>query len=76
MFLRTSTHSGAHRDEFRLRPKNGKVRRVETLGLEYFEWDGRERRVVSFNGTIQDITERREPREKEKLIMLRTCSVS
>jgi hypothetical protein len=67
MFLRTSTHSGAHRDESRLRPKNGKVRRVETLRLEYFEGDGRERRVVSFNGTIQDITERGERREKEQL---------
>jgi PAS domain S-box-containing protein len=55
--------------EFRLRRRNGEVRWVETLGLAYFEGDGRERRAVSFVGTLQDITERREREEKERLLM-------
>src|SRR5258706_2527733 len=62
--------------EFRLRRAEGEVRWVETLGLAYFEGDGRERRAVSFVGTVQDITERkkreeerREREEKEHLLM-------
>ncbi len=62
--------------EFRLRRADGEVRWVETLGLAYFEGDGRERRAVSFVGTVQDITERkkreeerREREEKEHLLM-------
>jgi two-component sensor histidine kinase len=42
---------------------------VETLGLAYFEGDGRERQAVSFGGTVQDITERKEREEKEHLLM-------
>jgi two-component sensor histidine kinase len=42
---------------------------VETLGLAYFEGDGRERRAVSVVGTIADITRRKEREEKEHLLM-------
>jgi PAS domain S-box-containing protein len=38
--------------EFRLRRAHGEVRWVETLGLAYFEGDGRERRAVTFVGTV------------------------
>jgi PAS domain S-box-containing protein len=62
--------------EFRLRRAGGEIRWVETLGLAYFEGDGRERRPVSFVATVQDITERkrreeerREREEKEHLLM-------
>jgi PAS domain S-box-containing protein len=55
--------------EFRLRRRDGKVRWVETLGLAYFEGDGSERRAVTFVGTLQDITERKEREEKEHLLM-------
>src|SRR6266446_5276069 len=62
--------------EFRLRRRDGEVRWVETLGLAYFEGDGRERRAVTFVGTVQDTTERkkreeerREREEKEHLLM-------
>jgi two-component sensor histidine kinase len=56
--------------EFRLKRRNGEVRWVETLGLAYFEGGGRERRAVSFVGTLQDITDRKEREEKERLLML------
>src|SRR5260370_2820188 len=55
--------------EFRLRRGDGEVRWVETLGLAYFEGDERERRAVSFVGTLADITERKEREEKEHLLM-------
>jgi PAS domain S-box-containing protein len=55
--------------EFRLRRADGEIRWVETLGLAYFEGDGPERRAVSFSGTVQDITERKEREEKEHLLM-------
>ncbi len=55
--------------EFRLRQADSAVRWVETLGLAYFEGAGRERRAVSFGGTVQDITERKEREEKEHLLM-------
>jgi PAS domain S-box-containing protein len=55
--------------EFRLRRGNGKVRWAETLGLAYFEGAGPERRAVSFVGTLQDITERKQREEKEHLLM-------
>jgi len=62
--------------EFRLLRGDGEVRWVETLGLAYFEGDGRERRAVSFVGTLADITERKareeerkEREEKEHLLM-------
>jgi PAS domain S-box-containing protein len=55
--------------EFRLRREDGEVRWVETLGLAYFEGAGHERRAVSFVGTLQDITERKEREEKEHLLM-------
>src|SRR5712671_5367896 len=55
--------------EFRLRRKDGEVRWVETLGLAYFEGAGPERRAVTFVGTLQDVTERKEREEKEHLLM-------
>src|SRR5262245_57867611 len=55
--------------QFRLRPGNGKVRWVETQGLARLEGAGRERQVVSFVGTVQDITERKEREEREHLLM-------
>jgi PAS domain S-box-containing protein len=55
--------------EFRLRRGDGEVRWVETLGLAYFEGAGRERQAVSFVGTIQDVTERKEREEREHLLM-------
>jgi PAS domain S-box-containing protein len=55
--------------EFRVRRRDGTVRWVEGNGLAYFEGAGSERRVVSFGGTVQDITERKEREEKEHLLM-------
>src|SRR5260221_4534123 len=55
--------------EFRVRRQDGTVRWVEGHGLAYFEGAGPERRVVSFGGTAQDITERKEREEKENLLM-------
>jgi PAS domain S-box-containing protein len=55
--------------EFRVRRRDGTVRWVEGYGLAYFEGAGPERRVVSFGGTVQDITERKEREEKEHLLM-------
>jgi PAS domain S-box-containing protein len=55
--------------EFRVRRQDGTVRWVEGHGLAYFEGAGPERRVVSFGGTAQDVTERKEREEKENLLM-------
>jgi PAS domain S-box-containing protein len=55
--------------EFRIRRRNGEIRWVEAHRLAYFEGAGPERRAVSFGGTIQDITERKEREEKEHLLM-------
>src|SRR5262249_39178691 len=55
--------------EFRLRRGDGAVRWVETLGLAHFQGDGHARQAVSFVGTLQDITERKEREEKEHLLM-------
>jgi PAS domain S-box-containing protein len=56
-------------NEYRLRRRDGKVRWVESRGLAYFEGAGPERQVVSFVGTVADITERKEREEKEHLLM-------
>ena len=45
--------------------RDGKVRWVESRGRAYFDGAGPERRLVSFVGTVQDITERKEREEKE-----------
>src|SRR5260370_3778834 len=58
--------------EFRLRRRDGEVRWVETLGLAYFEGAGRERRAVSFVGSLPDITERKKHEEKEHLLIPHT----
>jgi PAS domain S-box-containing protein len=55
--------------EYRVRRRDGRVRWVEGHGLAYFAGTGAERRVVSFGGTVQDITERKEREEKEQLLM-------
>jgi PAS domain S-box-containing protein len=55
--------------EFRLRRAHGEIRWVETLGLAHFDGTGPERRAVSFRGTVQDITERKERQEREHLLM-------
>jgi PAS domain S-box-containing protein len=55
--------------QFRLRRRNGEVRWVETQGLARLEGVGRERKVVSFNGTVQDITERKEREERMELLV-------
>jgi PAS domain S-box-containing protein len=55
--------------EYRVRRRDGAVRWVEGHGLPYFEGAGPERRAVSFGGTVQDITERKEREEKEHLLM-------
>jgi PAS domain S-box-containing protein len=55
--------------EFRIRRRNGEVRWLESHGLAHFKGTGTERRIVSFGGTVQDITERKESEEKEHLLM-------
>jgi PAS domain S-box-containing protein len=55
--------------EYRLRWRDGTVRWVEANALADFEGDGPDRRVVSFGGTVQNITERKEREEKEHLLM-------
>jgi two-component sensor histidine kinase/PAS domain-containing protein len=55
--------------EYRILRRNGKVRWVESRGLAYFEGVGLKRQPVTFIGTIQDITERKEREEKEHLLM-------
>jgi PAS domain S-box-containing protein len=55
--------------EYRILRRDGKVRWVESRGLAYFQGTGPTRQLVSFIGTIQDITERKEHEEKEHLLM-------
>jgi PAS domain S-box-containing protein len=55
--------------EFRILRTNGEIRWVEAHRVAYFEGVGSERRVLSFGGTVQDITERKESEEKEHLLM-------
>jgi PAS domain S-box-containing protein len=55
--------------EYRVRRRDGQVCWVEAHGLAYFEGTGPERQVVSYGGTVQDITERKEREEKEHLLM-------
>src|SRR5262249_46957354 len=52
--------------EYRIRRRDGEVRWVEAHGLAYFEGAGGERHVVSFVGTVQDITERKKREEERK----------
>src|SRR5260370_31668116 len=49
--------------------RDGEVRWVEVHGLAYFEGTGHERRLASFIGTAQDITERKEREEQVYLLM-------
>jgi PAS domain S-box-containing protein len=56
-------------NEYRMVRRDGTVRWVESRGLAYFEGAGPERRLVSFVGTVQDITQRKEREERERLLM-------
>jgi PAS domain S-box-containing protein len=49
--------------QFRLQRGDGEVRWVEIQGLAHLEGAGRERRVVSFIGTVADISERKHSEE-------------
>jgi PAS domain S-box-containing protein len=55
--------------EYRIQRRDGGVRWVEAHGLACFEGSGRERRLLSFVGTAQDITERKQREEREHLLM-------
>jgi PAS domain S-box-containing protein len=55
--------------EYRVQRRDGKVRWVEVRWLACFERTGHERRPLSFIGTVQDITERKEREEREHLLM-------
>jgi PAS domain S-box-containing protein len=55
--------------EYRVQRRDGKVRWVEVRWLACFEGTGHERRPLSFIGTVQDITERKEREEREHLLM-------
>jgi PAS domain S-box-containing protein len=55
--------------EYRIRRRDGTVRWAEGNALAHFEGAGPERRVVSFSGTVQDITERKEREQREHLLM-------
>jgi PAS domain S-box-containing protein len=54
--------------QYRVQRRGGEVRWVETHELHYFEGNGGGRAVHSI-GTVQDITERKEREEKERLLM-------
>jgi PAS domain S-box-containing protein len=56
-------------NEYRIVRRDGKVRWVESRGRAYFEDAEPERRLVSFIGTLQDITERKEREEREHLLL-------
>jgi hypothetical protein len=55
--------------EYRVQRGDGEVRWLEAHGLAYFEGVGRDRRAVGGVGTVQDITERKEHQERERLLM-------
>jgi PAS domain S-box-containing protein len=58
-----------HADEYRVRRRDGAVRWVEAHWLAYFEDASRERGLADVVGTVQDITERKEREERERLLM-------
>jgi PAS domain S-box-containing protein len=61
--------------QFRLLRGNGEVRWVETQGLAHLDGAGRERQVVGFIGTVQDITARKSAEEaKARLAAIVTTS--
>jgi PAS domain S-box-containing protein len=55
--------------EYRIQRRDGEVRWVETHGLAYFEGAEHERRLASFVGTAEDVSERKEREEKVYLLM-------
>jgi PAS domain S-box-containing protein len=55
--------------EYRVKRGDGDVRFVEAHGLTYFEDFSHERHAVSMVGTAQDISERKERQERERLLM-------
>jgi PAS domain S-box-containing protein len=54
-------------DEYRIRQRDGEVGWVRMSWLAYLEDAGRERRVASVVGTVQDITEQKECVARERL---------
>ncbi len=60
---------GRSTHEYRVQRKDGTVRWVQVCRLAYFEGAGRERRVASVVGTVQDITERKQRAEREHLLV-------
>jgi two-component system, chemotaxis family, CheB/CheR fusion protein len=54
--------------EYRVQRRDGGVRWVRVCWLAYHEGAGRERRVASVVGTVQDITEHKECAEREYLL--------
>jgi PAS domain S-box-containing protein len=55
--------SSAHGGEYRVRPREGKLRWVEVRWLAHFAGTGSRGRVVSAVATVQDITERKHGEE-------------
>jgi PAS domain S-box-containing protein len=55
--------------EYRVRPRDGKIRWVEVRWLAHFEGTGSRRQVVSAVATVKDITERKEHEERERLLV-------
>jgi PAS domain S-box-containing protein len=55
--------------EYRVRPRDGKLRWVEVRWLAHFEGTGSRGRVVSAVATVKDITERKEHEERERLLV-------
>jgi PAS domain S-box-containing protein len=55
--------------EYRVRRRDGEVRWVQVHGLAQFDGGGPKRRLVSFVGTSQDITDRKQHEEREHLLM-------
>jgi PAS domain S-box-containing protein len=55
--------------EYRVRPRDGKLRWVEVRWLAHFEGTGSRGLVVSAVATVKDITERKEHEERERLLI-------
>jgi PAS domain S-box-containing protein len=55
--------------EYRICHRDGRICWVESHGLAHFEGTGSRRRIVGFVGTVQDITERKDREERERVLM-------
>jgi PAS domain S-box-containing protein len=63
------SHPKPYAIEYRVQRGDGDVRFVEAHGLTYFDDVSHERHAVSMVGTAQDISERKERQERERLLM-------